>query len=134
MATETERRPRRTADEWDALAREQIIPALRAGAKLKDVAEEHAKGYTNAIRKTLTRLGFDSKGQPLEIEPLESDRPDRLADKVIRRREAGASWRELEQATGQSTAKLKELLAGRGREDLTHGRGWETKATEPATD
>lgn len=122
MTEVAERAERRTQEQWDELARAEIIPALQSGVKLKDVAATYAKGYTNAIRKTLTRLGYDTKGQPLEIEAIEASRPDRLASKVATARKAGKSWRELEQATGQSTAQLKELLGQYGHGELTHGR------------
>lgn len=119
MATTTRRTARSNAD-WDALARDVIVPRLAAGEKMTAIRAEFGSGAT--IRKALMRVGYDTKGQPTQLAKLAASKPQVLAKRVAERRAAGASWDRLALETGKTADELKALLAQHGAAELAAGR------------
>lgn len=119
MATTTRRTARSNAD-WDALARDVIVPRLAAGEKMTAIRAEYGSGAT--IRRALMRVGYDTKGQPTQVAKTTAAKPALLAKRVAERRAAGASWDRLALETGRPTDELKALLAQHGAAELAAGR------------
>lgn len=119
-STTTTRRPTRSQSEWDALARDVIVPRLAAGEKMTDIRAEYGSGAT--IRRALMRVGYDTKGQPATVAKTTAAKPQVLAKRLADRRAAGASWDRLALETGRAADELRALLAQHGHADLAAGR------------
>lgn len=116
----TARRSNRTQDEWDTLARDTIVPMLQAGTTMTEVRSQFGAG--NTIRAALTRVGFNTKGQPIELAPVKGSNKKVLASRVLARRQSGVAWWRLELETGLAKQELIELLNSHGHSDVTQGR------------
>lgn len=119
--TTTTRRDNRTQDEWDRVARDEIVPMLQGGATMTQVRAQYGAG--NTIRAALTRVGFNTKGQPVETAKVAiSKQPKVTATRVADRRNAGCAWWRLELETGLAKQELIALLRDHGYEQVTEGR------------
>lgn len=119
-STTTTRRATRSQAEWDALAKDVIVPRLAAGEQMTDIRAEYGSGAT--IRRALMRVGYDTKGQPAQVAKTAAAKPQVLAKRVADRRAAGASWDRLALETGKHADELRALLAEHGHAELAAGR------------
>lgn len=117
---ESVRRSNRSNAEWDKLAREVIVPALQDGTLMKDIRAEYGAGVT--IRKALSRIGYNTKGQKVTIGKTTGTKAQVLARRVADRRAEGAAWWRLEMETGKAQDELKAILAKHGYDAVVSGR------------
>lgn len=116
----TTRRPNRSNEEWDKLAREVIVPALQAGTTMTELRAQYGAGVT--IRRALARIGYNTKGQKMQVLRTTGSRPQVRAKRVAERREAGAPWWLLEMETEMSADALKADVAKYANAELASGR------------
>lgn len=121
----TTRRANRTDEQWDAVARDEIVPMLQGGAPMKEVRAMYGAG--NTIRAALTRVGYNTKGQPVEAHVVKASKRSVLAKRVADRRMVGAAWWRISLETGLAKSELVNLLAEHSADEangqsLTGGR------------
>lgn len=119
------RRANRTDEQWDTVARDEIVPMLQGGATMTEVRALFGAG--NTIRAALTRVGYNTKGQPIELTPVKASNKKVLAKRVADRRMAGAAWWRISLETGLAKSELVNLLAAHNTDEangqsLTGGR------------
>jgi hypothetical protein len=119
------RRSNRTQDEWNTVALEEIVPALQGGATMTEIRAQYGAG--NTIRAALTRVGYNTKGQPIELVAVKGSNKKVLAKRVADRRMAGAAWWRISLETGLDKQALVDLLAAHNQAEangqpLTGGR------------
>ena len=119
------RRANRTVEQWDTVAREEIVPMLQGGATMTEVRAMYGAG--NTIRAALTRVGYNTKGQPIEQVTVKASNKKVLAKRVADRRAAGAAWWRISLETGMDKQALVDLLAAHNQAEangqpLTGGR------------
>jgi hypothetical protein len=132
VTEQKQRHPSRTDDEWDELARGTIVPLLQDGTTMTEVRKRYGQGAT--IRAALARVGYNTKGQPLELQRITGSRPYILANRVAERRKAGVAWWQVELEAGKPRAELEALLRKHGHEDVVSGRVIKTKEEAPDVD
>jgi hypothetical protein len=116
----TTRRANRTNEEWDKLALEVIVPRLQAGDTMTAIRADFGAGVT--IRKALSRVGYNTKGQQVTIGKTAGSNAKVLAKRVAERRQQGAAWWRLAMETGKDMDELKAILTKHGYESVVNGR------------
>jgi hypothetical protein len=114
------RRANRSQADWDKLALDTIVPMLQDGTSMTDIRAQFGAGPT--IRRALTRVGYNTKGQKVGDTKTVGTKPAVLAKRVAERRRSGAAWWRLELETGKDADTLRSLLTEHGETDLTSGR------------
>jgi hypothetical protein len=87
---------------------------------MTEIRAQYGAGVT--IRRALSRVGYNTKGQQVTIGSTKGSNAKVLAKRVADRRNAGAAWWRLEMETGKSMDELKALLTQHGYETVATGR------------
>lgn len=122
------RAARRTRAEVDLLVPD-FVKHLTAGGKMRELKAKHGFTDDGPIRAALLRGGYDSKGQPVDVESI-TLKGVKLADRLVKERNDGTPWYQLELATGLSQGELKKIVAERG--GSASGRVYRAPAEKPA--
>lgn len=109
MSTIT-RRPRRTADDWMALAKEKL-PEIKAGKRPEDFPEVGSNG--DQMRTALARLGYSPEGNRIKLQKVQGS-PKVRARVIARRRRAGTPWWQVLAETDDSYGEIHEMFAQYG--------------------
>lgn len=107
-----------------------IVKLLKAGTTMTDVRAQYGSGP--AIRKALSKAGYNTKGEQVELEKISGSGAS-LAKKVAAERKNGVAWYTLALRTGKDESVLKELLEEHGHGDLVSGRVVQPKAEKTKT-
>ena len=113
-AATTGRKPRRSAEEVDALV-PAFVEHLTSGGTMRALKAEHGFSDDGPIRAALLRNGFDSKGNETEIAAIKSTGAA-LTKRLLAERNKGTAWYQLALATGKPEAELRKLVADAGGE------------------